>query len=321
MALYHPIEKADLERLCAAAGLRLVSARGVAAGSINTNYALQCSDGRYFLRYTHVRSQVELEFEAALLAHLRAGNFPCPTPIPTVEGQPFQPFREGFVSIFPFQLGEELARDQVDADHAFRAGETMGRMHQIARSFARTRPNPYGEPVVSGWLAELTDVSDAEVRQALPILQRALARSREAEALPLGAIHADYFRDNVKWIGDRISAVFDFEMACTAPWMLDVGIGLCEWTWDGRFQTDRLRSYMDGYRAAAEPGPEHFKGLFEMTLFAGVRFTISRIRDFHLPGHAPETLAPKDFRRYLRRTEELLELGEERFQERCGLRR
>ncbi len=319
MALYHPIEQPDLERLCAAVGLSLQSARGVAAGSINTNYSLQCAEGRFFLRFTHVRRQAELEFEAALLKHLRAGNFPCPSPLVTREGLFYQPFEEGFVSVFPFQQGEELARSQVTADHAYRAGETMGRMHRVAGSFGRTRANPYGEPVVAGWLAALSDEADVEVQQALPLLQRALERTRQAGALPQGAIHADYFRDNVKWLGDRISAVFDFEMACTAPWMLDVGIGLCEWAFDETFEAPKMAAFMEGYRTATKPRPGELDGLFEMTVFAAVRYTLSRIRDFHLPRHSAETLAPKDFRRYLRRTSELVALEEKKFLQACGI--
>lgn len=324
MAVYHPLSDDELTALCRGVGLTFEAARAVPQGSINTNYVLACAEGRYFLRLTHVRRQGELDFEAALLAHLKGAGFPCARPLSTHEGRPYQGHSHGLVSVFPYQPGEELPKDGVTPEHAFRAGEMLGKMHRLGGSFPRERENPYGEAVVAGWLSELSNEgagkgAPAVVREALPTLRDALSRARDAGALPQGAIHADYFRDNVKWLGDRISAVLDFEMACTGPFMLDVGIGLCEWAYGDAFDRPRMREFLSGYRTAFRPRPRELSGLYEMALFAAARYTLSRIRDFHLSPLPEGALSRKDFRRYLKRAEELLAMKEPAFQDMCGI--
>ena len=66
---------------------------------------------------------------------------------------------------------------------------------------------------------------------------------------PRGVIHADLFMDNVKWIGNRVSAFFDFEMACRAPYALDLAITLNAWCFEGDYDLDKCRALLRAYRA------------------------------------------------------------------------
>jgi homoserine kinase type II len=127
---------------------------------------------------------------------------------------------------------------------------------------------------------------------------------------PRGVIHADLFMDNVKWLGDRVSALFDFEMACRDAYVLDVAITLNAWCFDnGEYRPELCRGLLRGYQVERSLMPVEREHLFGHALFGAVRYTASRIRDFHLSGLPPDKLAPKDFRTYLARARALSAMG------------
>jgi homoserine kinase type II len=312
MALYTTLEAAAFTHLAEAYGLGTVREfTGIPQGSINSNYRLVTTSGRYFVRHTTVRSVADLRFEADLLALLNASHFPAPRLVSTREGQPFLELEGGRVSIFGWLAGEELTRAQLTPEHLERLGMELGKLHRITLSFGGARANPYSPEVVRGWLAELRRRPEAELSSIAEELSGYLERAEAARAglEPHGIIHADLFLDNVKWLGERVSAFFDFEMACRDAYALDVAITLNAWCFEGVYQPELCRALVRGYQVERTLAPAEREGLFGHALFGAVRFTASRIRDFHLSGLPPERLAPKNFRTYLARARALVEMG------------
>jgi homoserine kinase type II len=320
VALYHPLTEAELGDLCDRFRLRLQSAEGVPQGSINTNYRLTCDQGRYFLRFTTVRSQAELDFEASLLFHLKRGGFPCAEPLRTREGSAYSGYQAGWVSIFQHLAGEELGPEAVTADHASEIGRALGRLHRLGSSFEGQRENPYGEATIRHWLGDLVsrDLAD-DIAAAVRGAGQTLPAASVQLGLPRGAIHGDLFRDNVKWLDGRVSGIFDFEMACVDDLALDVGITLLVWTFGAdAFDRPRVRALLDGYQRERKLLPEERSGLYTRATFGAVRYTLSRIRDFHLAQVGASALTRKPWQRYAQRLEELKRLGPEAFAEICG---
>ena len=134
-------------------------------------------------------------------------------------------------------------------------------------------------------------------------------RERSHGLQPNGIIHADLFMDNVKWLADRVGAFFDFEMACRDAYGLDVAITLNAWCFDGKYLPELCRAFIRGYQEARALLPVERESLFGHALFGSVRYTASRIRDFHLSPLPPEQLTRKDFRTYLARARALDAMG------------
>jgi homoserine kinase type II len=74
-----------------------------------------------------------------------------------------------------------------------------------------------------------------------------------------------------------------------------------------------------GYQEARPLNDVERESLFGHALFGAVRFTASRIRDYHLSPLPPERLVRKDFRTYLARTRALLEMGPRGFRALTGI--
>lgn len=318
MAIYAALGEEELAAVVREFGLAPpVQAIGVPEGSINTNYRLETGEGRRFLRHTTVRSPAELIFEAGLLQHLIRNGFPAPQLLPTRGGAPFLELAGGRASVFEFLAGEELSRATLTPRHLERLGIALGKLHRIGLSFEGDRPNPYRPQTVRGWLEGLERHADPELRAIAGELQGLLARSQRAPVgpLPRGVIHADVFLDNVKWVGDRLSAIFDFEMACQDALILDVAITLNAWCFDeGHYRPELTAALLGGYQQQRPLAPAEREHLWDASLFGAVRYTASRIRDFHLSPLPADRLFKKDFRTYLARARTLASLDGASFQ-------
>ena len=83
--------------------------------------------------------------------------------------------------------------------------------------------------------------------------QAALTRLGDpfTDDLPGGAIHADYFPDNVLFEDGAVSAVIDFYFGCDGAFAYDLAIALSAWGFDaeGRPMPEALAAFQCGYEA------------------------------------------------------------------------
>ena len=135
--------------------------------------------------------------------------------------------------------------------------------------------------------------------------QNHIAASSSYRALPVGAIHADLFRDNVLFEDGHLTGFFDFYFAGCDTYVFDIGVCLNDWCIDlatGRHDTLRAEAFLTAYQGVRKLNAAERALLPAMLRAGALRFWISRLWDFHLPREAAVLQAhdPSHFERVLR---------------------
>jgi homoserine kinase type II len=318
MAHYTVLGEAELAAVMGAFGLPAPDrVRPEPKGVMNTNYHVWSGGRRFFLRISEGKSAADLAFEVEVLRYLAEARYPAPVLLPAADGRAVVEVAGRPAVLFAYAPGEELTAADVGPEACRRVGEHLARLHELAAGFPGSRPNPYGLARVKEWVAGIggDGGGDREVAAALPLFEEEHALARALPGAPSGLVHGDLFRDNVLWIGGRVAAVLDWEMSCTVPFALDLGIALCAWCWveAGGFDGTRAAALLAGYRGKRRTEPETLAALFAWTRFAALRFAVSRIHDYARASVGADRLVKKDWRTYRDRLTALRGMGEEGF--------
>ncbi len=278
----------------------LVDLQGIAAGIENTNYFVTTTHGRFVLTLFEKLGAAELPFYLNLMAHLARHGIPCPAPIAdqgnkylgTLNGKPAT-----LVTCLPgVPVSSPLAR------HCERVGAVLADMHLAGRGYGGKLENPRGPRWWGAAAREIAPFLDEARRELLASELEFQARHRALD-LPRGPVHADLFRDNVLFEGDRIGGVIDFYFAGIDALLFDVAVAVNDWCVDpaGEIDGARAGALLAAYRAARDFTRTEGEAWPVLLRAAALRFWLSRLYDFYLPraGELTHAHDPEHFRRVL----------------------
>ena len=307
MAVFTPVSLDELAPWAAQFPIGRVHAlTGIASGIENTNFFLSADGGEYVLTIFERLRFEQLPFYLNLMRHLVERGVLVPAPIASNSGDILHTLHGKPASIVSRLHGHWQASPQ--PVHCAEVGAMLAKMHLAAQDYPLYQPNLRGlawwnetTPVVLPFLsADNQDLLRAEMH-----FQQALAASNLYHALPRGPIHADLFRNNVMFDGDRLTGFFDFYFAGCDTWLFDVAVTVNDWCIDltsGQTDPARVRAMLDAYQAQRAFTPDEKQAWPAMLRGAALRFWLSRLADFYLPREA-ELLTPHDpahFERILR---------------------
>ena len=184
----------------------------------------------------------------------------------------------------------------------------LAKMHLAGRDFPLHQPNLRG---LDWWIDTVPRVLPFLDTDKAALLASELAFQRDFAAGPVharlaqGPVHADLFRNNVMFVGERLSGCFDFYFAGWDSWLFDIAVTVNDWCIDldsGRLDPDRVLALTRAYHAARPFTEAEAQAWQPMLRAAALRFWLSRLYDFHCP-RAAEMLTPHDpthFERVLR---------------------
>jgi homoserine kinase type II len=291
MAVFTEVSEQQARDLLADLSLgELTSLEGISSGIENTNYFLTTNQGEYVLTLFERLTREQLPFYLYLMKHLADQGIAVPAPQANAQGDILLSVAGKPAAVVNRLEGSSQLEPSPAHCHAM--GTTLAHMHLTARSYENQQPNLRG---LSWWNQTVPDI--------LPFLNKAQAASLQHElafqnhvqstfaytALPKGAVHADAFRNNVMFVDDQLSGVFDFYFAGVDSWLFDLGVCLNDWCIDlasGAFHPEQLTAMLQGYESV-RPLSAAERALFNpMLRAAALRFWISRLWDFHLPREA-----------------------------------
>ena len=266
-------------------------------GFVNTAFAIETTKGsvrrRYFLRkYRRGIQERELQFEHSLIDHLVSSRA-CPVAhiYKTREGGSYFHGFEGpddtqgaFYAIFDFLPGEDRYT-WVGPDCSRRELESsavvLAEFHSAASGFAprgrRVEPRILEllPAIAAAWAAcpgnSKDTAFDAYLEDHLEQVERdigatlAALKEPDARRLPETVIHCDYHPGNLKFQGDQVTGLFDFDWSKRDLRSFDVGLAtwyFCtswEGAQDGQLRLEEagvfLRAYQSQLRGKAGLGP------------------------------------------------------------------
>ena len=307
MAVFTPVTEEQAALLMSQLGLgELTELRGIEGGIENTNYFATTDLGDYVLTLFERLNHEQLPFYLYLMKHLAEKGIPVPNPAANSDGDILYTLCDKPAAVVNRLLGKSQLTP--DAVHCAAVGAMMARMHLAGEDYNRSQPNLRGlawwndtVPVVLPYLEE----DQARLLQSELAFQNHIAQGAAYQALPKGPVHADLFRDNVMFDGEKLTGFFDFYFAGNDTWLFDLSVCMNDWCIDlnsGEHAPEKALAMLNAYQEV-RPLRSAERQLLPAMLRAGaLRFWISRLWDFHLPREA-SMLKPHDpthFERVLR---------------------
>ena len=304
MAVFTPVSLVQARGFLAGYDIgEVVELTAIAEGVENTNYRLDTTQGRFVLTLFEGRTdEASLPFCLGLTGHLASRGFACPTPIEDRAGHWLGRLNGRAAAVIEWKTGAWL-RSPSEADQAA-AGVVLARLHLMAADFELGRDNPVGPAMWRRLADRCAAGASGEDRVLLDRVEAALARLGDpfTDDLPVGAIHADYFPDNILFENGAVSAVIDFYFGCTGAFAYDLAIALSAWGFDaeGRAMPEALAAFQRGYESVRPLSAAERVALPRLGEAAALRFTVTRLHDriFHDPANL---VTPKDPAVFLRR--------------------
>ena len=307
MAVFTPVTVEQAALLMSQLGLgELTDLRGIEGGIENTNYFATTDLGEYVLTLFERLNHEQLPFYLFLMKHLAEKGIPVPNPAANRDGDILHTLCDKPAAVVNRLLGKSQLVPQ--AVHCAAVGAMMAHMHLAGEDYNRSQPNLRGlawwndtVPVVLPYLEE----DQARLLQSELAFQNHIAQGAAYQALPKGPVHADLFRDNVMFEGEKLTGFFDFYFAGNDTWLFDLSVCMNDWCIDlnsGEHAPERALAMLNAYQEV-RPLRSAERQLLPAMLRAGaLRFWISRLWDFYLPREA-SMLKPHDpthFERVLR---------------------
>jgi len=277
--------------------------KGIAEGVSNSNYYLQTDRAPYILTLYEKRTEVEeLPFFLGLMEHLAQAGLPCPTPVRAKDGATIAMLKRRAAAILTFLDGVSLRRPS--AEHCAVAGRALADLHIKGRDFEGRRTNALG---LEGWKTLAKDcTADADtIATGLSDLITSELNYLDQKwpaNLPDGIIHADFFPDNVLFIGHDVSGIIDFYFACNDALAYDLAVTLNAWCFevDGAFNMTKGQALFAGYQAVRPLEAAERNAFPALCRGAAMRFLLTRVYDWL--NHPPDAFVnPKNPREFVRR--------------------
>jgi len=301
MSVYTLVEREQLEDLLAHYALgELLDYQGISAGIENTNYFVTTSQGEFVLTLFEQMGHAELPYFLELMAYLAEHDVPSAHPEPDNEGHYLRDFCDRPTALVKRLSGHDVENPTVA--HCSALGKALGHMHTATSGFPLYRANTRGPHWWSKTAKRICEHLNSEEQNLLRD-EINFQKAYKTLELPRGVIHADLFRDNALFEGDRLRGIIDFYYACDDVLLYDVAVTVNDWCVldNGELDAERLQAFLNAYHYKRPFTANEQKAWSVMLRAAALRFWLSRSQDkiFPRPGELTQIKDPNVFKHIL----------------------
>lgn len=246
---------------------------GIEAGTENTNYRLQTTQGSFILTLYEHFSPAEIPPFLTLLEQLAAQNFLVPHPLKTQQANYLTTLVGKPAVLFTCLTGQSL--ESTNINQCQQIGRFLAQLHtQTAANIQRN--NTYDLMGCHTLFEQIKPLLSTEDQQ---LITTELHDQNSDESLPQGLIHADLFKDNVLFNQGQLSGVLDFYNACQGSFIFDLAITVNDWCFDGyQFDYDKKQALLTAYQSIRTLTDNEIKAFNPMLRLTALRFWLGRVR-------------------------------------------
>lgn len=238
-------------------------------GTVQTNYLVGTTQGKFVLRYYEVRSKESVLFESDLLAYLTQHQYPCPRQVENLQGAYVGDYRGR-----PYMLFEFLEGQHAEQPSAYQNQQLIQKAAELQK-LTKGYDSPYVRfrwnytPALCRKLAqaEADTLNTPEGREKFAWLDRELGRLDLPETIPRGICHCDFHFSNVLFQGEEFVALLDFDDAnyTYLPFDLVVLVEYRAWPHtEGRLNIEVAREVVAEYMKHRALGVEERHHLYDI---------------------------------------------------------
>jgi homoserine kinase type II len=276
----------------------VIDFEGIANGIDNSNYFVETTQGRFVLTLFETLTLDELPHYIKLLTYLANYHIPCPRPQLDKQGNAVRLLNNKPAAIFKRLAGVAIVHPT--HAHCQQIGLQLAELHDCIQN--------YKFPKTSNVLEECRTLFN-KIESQLIVADRMLIDDElrfqtqyQPEDLPTGVIHADLFRDNVLFDGNKLSGVLDFYMANNGTLLFDIAITANDWCCDkGVFNTDKVAVLLAAYEVLRPLNPQEKQHWQTQLRLAALQFWLLRLEHqlYLRQGDIVQQKDPLFFRRLL----------------------
>jgi len=289
MVVEAKISRKELGEIAADYGFpRVIGIRELADGSENTLYAVETAKGKFVVNIDEVKSELEVKREVDLLLFLRKHGFPCPVPLADRRGRHYREWAGKSLSVYRYVDGRSIEPEDLTTAQLENVGRVLGDLHLIGKAYKKGIDNRFPQ-----YFKKVIRTLDEEIDYLNHYLEG---------KLPKGIIHGDLFPCNLKFKGEKVVAVLDFDAACRGKFIFDLATAVNTLCFeDGRYSLKRFEALIAGYESLRTLSLAEWDAFPNELRFSAFRFTVTRLRDFFLNPVDERQRINKDFQDFYER--------------------
>ncbi|GER91303.1 hypothetical protein KDW_54650 [Dictyobacter vulcani] len=187
----------------------------IAHGSVQTNFFLWTTQGRFVFRYYENRSIGSVLFESQVIQYLKDHQYPCPAALKNRQGEAVGLYHEKPYIIFEFVEGQHL--EYPDNLQKKQLIQKVAQLQNITRGYkpenTGDRWNYDTEQCCELAHAAAKRIGTPNAQAKLAWLEHELAQLQLPASLPKGICHCDFHFSNILFKDGEFNALLDFDDA------------------------------------------------------------------------------------------------------------
>lgn len=226
MAVYTKLLREDIEEILKNYNLSLIDYYMIKNGILNTNYYIECIEGKFVLRvFEGGRDFLEENQELNFLWEIK-DIIPCCLPLKNRFNENYVVFKNKMVALFYFIEGEPIKN--INGDLLREIGGYLGKLHTFSKGKQLIRKSRIDmESYYNKIDFNFIPISAMEKLKIKSIYED--VKFFDFSSLPSGIIHNDIFPDNVFIKNGKVEGILDFNESQTAPFIYDLSIVINYW--------------------------------------------------------------------------------------------